>query len=142
MKKGNPTKTDLTDPARDQQRLKGDQGILDLPELKDIPGKAGTPEAYPVLPGDITVSSADEEGDELLAIEEEEYQISPLENTLLNQAFDPPYDVDLPVNTISLDDRDEEGERLEEAGSAQDLFGEDLDDDLVEEEDEEGENKI
>ena len=73
----------------------------------------------------------------MLDTENEEAQISPSGNNLPDPPFDPPYDTDLPVNEISLDDRDAEGERLEEAGPAQDLFGEDLDDDLVKEEDEE-----
>lgn len=30
--------SDITDSPEDQEKLKGDQGILNLPEIKDIPG--------------------------------------------------------------------------------------------------------
>jgi hypothetical protein len=140
-KKINPITDDLTDPVRDQQRLKGDQGTLDLPELKDIPGQEKRNPSLLVPPADTTISSADEEGDDVLEDENEESEISALDKSLLDQSFDPSYDTDLPVNQISLDDRDESGERLEESGPEQDLFGEDMDDNLIEEEDEETEGE-
>jgi hypothetical protein len=55
----------------------------------------------------------------------------------LNESFDPSYDEDLPVGSLSLDERDNEGELLQEKGQAKELVGEDHDDDLVEEQDEE-----
>ncbi len=137
MKNNNPTEKDLTDPVRDQDRLKGDQGILDLPEIEDFPGKITRQSNLQAPRGDLTISSSDEEEDKLFSGEDEDDRISPLENSLLNQSFDPPYDTDLPVKDISLDETDDEGDRLEEKGSSQDLFGEDLDDDLIAEEDEE-----
>jgi len=140
MKKTN-TAADLTDPEKDQQKLQGDQGTMGLPELEDIPGQKNTDPSLRVPPGDTTISSADEEGDKVLGSKNDEARITPLENNLLNQSLKPPYDADLPVGEISLDDRDSEGERLEESGPQQDLFGEDLDDDLVEEEEEESEGE-
>ena len=140
MKKTN-TAADVKDPEKDQQKLKGDQGTMDLPELKDIPGQENEDPSLLVPPGDTTISSADEEGDNVLGSENDEARITPLENGPLNQSFNPPYDADLPVEEISLDDRDSEGDRLEESGPEQDLFGEDLDDDLVAEEDEESEGE-
>lgn len=137
MKNSNPTENDLTDPVRDQERLKGDEGTLDLPEIEDIPGKITRKSNLQAPAGDLTISSSDEEGDKLFSGEDEDERISPLENSLLNKAFDPPYDTDLPVKEISLDEMDDEGDKLEEKGSSQDLFGEDLDDDLIAEEDEE-----
>ena len=141
MKKTDSAAVDLTDPQKDQQKLKGDQGTMDLPELKDIPGQENINPSSLVPPGDITISSEDEEGDNVLGSKNDEGRITPLENGLLNQSFNPPYDADLPVEEISLDDRDAEGDRLEESGPEQDLFGEDLDDDLVDEEDEESEGE-
>jgi hypothetical protein len=129
---------DLTDPEKDRQKLKGDQGTMDLPEVQDIPGQKNIDPLSSIPPGDTTISSADEEGDDVLGSNNNNAaRITPLENDLLNQSFNPPYDADLPVEEISLDDRDAEGDRLEESGPEQDLFGEDLDDDLTEEEDEE-----
>ena len=130
---------DISDSPEDQEKLKGDQAVLELPELKDIPG-AGQPEINPLFkPGDTTASSTDEEGDELL----DENDVSPdtnvtaLEKKLLSEPFEPSYDRDLPIQSLSLDDRDEDGELLEETGQDNDLFGKDLDDKLIEEEDEE-----
>lgn len=54
--------TDLTDPQRDQDRLRPDETTIDMPEVKDIPGQ----EHVHVLPlgelADTTISSDDEEG--------------------------------------------------------------------------------
>jgi hypothetical protein len=130
---------DISDSPEDQEKLKGDQAILELPELNDIPG-AGHPQINPLFtPGNNTVSSADEEGDELL----DENDVSPdtnvtaLEKKLLSDTFESSYDKDLPIQSLSLDDRDEDGELLEQSGQENDLFGKDLDDKLIEEEDEE-----
>jgi hypothetical protein len=64
-------------------------------------------------------------------------KISSLDKKLLKDSFDPSYDIDLPADSISLDDKDNEGEQLNEGNLSDDLFGEDLDDGLVREEDDE-----
>jgi len=135
--------SDITDSPEDQEKLKGDQGILNLPEIKDIPGAGRSGKNASLLPGDSTISSADEEGDELLEENDglEESDVTPLEKKLLSESFDPSYDTDLPIHSLSLDAKDNEGEILEEAGQDKDLFGKDLDDDLVKEEDEETEGE-
>jgi hypothetical protein len=130
---------DISDSPEDQAKLKGDEATLDLPELKDIPGAGRSGKNDSLLPRDTTISSADEEGDEILDGDDDlgGSNVSPLEKKLLRDSFDPSYDNDLPANTFSLDSSDNEGENLEEKSQDKDLFGEDLDDDLVEEEDEE-----
>jgi hypothetical protein len=135
--------SDITDSPEDQEKLKGDQGILDLPEIKDIPGARRSGKNANLLPGDSTISSADEEGDELLEDNDtmEDSDVTPLEKKLLAESFDPSYDTDLPIHSLSLDGKDNEGETLEEAGQDKDLFGQDLDDELVKEEDEETEGE-
>jgi hypothetical protein len=135
---------DISDSPEDQEKLKSDKATLDLPELKDIPGATRSGKNASLYPGDISISSADEEGDDLLegdGLDDE--NVSPLEKKLLRDSFDPAYDIDLPISQISLDDADNEGDALEESGSAEDLFGKDLDSGLIEEEDEEteGENQ-
>ena|SRR6202035_4342503 len=133
---------DISDSPEDQKKLKPDEATLDLPELKDIPGASRSGKNDSQLPGDTTISSSDEEGDELLEENDlEDENVSPLEKKLLNETFDPPYDTDLPLNSISLDDKDMDGELLEEKGTEKDLFGEDLDDQLIKEEDEESEGE-
>lgn len=58
-------KTDLTDSPHDAERLKGDEAILDLPDVKDIPGQEFV-QAPPLgMMADTTISSADEEGEGL-----------------------------------------------------------------------------
>src|SRR5215203_4876306 len=58
--------SDLTDPQRDQERLRPDEGTIDMPEVKDIPGQEHI--HVPALGelADTTISSADEEGAGLL----------------------------------------------------------------------------
>jgi hypothetical protein len=135
--------SDIEDSPEDQEKLKGDQGVLDLPELEDIPGAGRSGKNASLLPGDSTISSADEEGDKLLDDDDEpgESDITPLEKKLLSESFDPSYDTDLPIGSLSLDEKDNEGDKLEEAGQDSDLFGKDLDDELVKEEDEETEGE-
>jgi len=89
-------------------------------------------------------AGADEEADDLLEDNDDlnnNSDVSALEKKLLRDSFDPAYDIDLSVNSISLDDKDNEGDLLEEGKQADDLFGKDLDDTLNEEEDEESEGE-
>jgi hypothetical protein len=140
---------DIADSPEDEEKLKSDQALMDLPEIKDIPGASRSGKNASLLPGATTISSADEEGGDLLENDElSEYNeslddgnVSQLEKKLLRDSFDPSYNIDLPVDSISLDDKDNEGESLEEEGQAKDLFGKDLDENLIEEEDEESEGE-
>src|ERR1044071_132110 len=69
-KKINKT-ADLPESKRDKELLKPDEGTLNLPDVKDIPGQE---HVRPFLPGemaDTTMSSADEEGDGLLDMDED-----------------------------------------------------------------------
>jgi|GEM_PF-1155625 len=142
---------DIQDSPEDQEKLKPDQATLDLPELKDIPGASRSGKNASLLPGDTTISSSDEEGDDLLDEDDDELSdennmqnetdVTATEKKLLRDSFDPSYDTDLPVHSISLDRKDNEGVPLNESGMDRDLFGEDLDDSLVKEEDEESEGE-
>ena len=143
---------DIQDSPEDQEKLKPDQATLNLPELKDIPGANRSGKNAYLLPGDTTISSADEEADDLLDDDDDdemseennmrdETNVSPVERKILRDSLDPSYDTDLPVHSISLDRKDNEGVLLNESGMDRDLFGEDLDDSLVKEEDEESEGE-
>ena len=141
---------DIQDSPEDQEKLKPEETTLDLPELKDIPGAVRSTKNASLLPGDMTISSSDEEGDDLLDDEDDlteennirdESNVSRTEKKMLRDSFDPSYDTDLPVHSISLDRKDNEGVLLNESGMDRDLFGGDLDDDLVKEEDEESEGE-
>lgn len=142
---------DIQDSPEDQEKLKPEETTLDLPELKDIPGAARTLKNASLLPGDITISSSDEEGGDLLDDEEDELSdennmeddrnVSATEKKMMRDSLDPSYDTDLPIHSISLDRKDDDGVLLNESGMDRDLFGEDLDDGLVKEEDEETEGE-
>jgi hypothetical protein len=149
MTNKNYLQNDIQDSPQDQEKLKPEETTLDLPELKDIPGGIGATKDASLLPGDTTVSSSDEEGDDILGDEDDltddnnlrsENDVSPVEKKLLRDSLDPSYDTDLPIHSLSLDQKDNEGVPLNESGLDRDLFGEDLDTDLVEQEDEESEN--
>jgi len=143
---------DIQDSPEDQAKLRPEETTLDLPELKDIPGASRTLKNASLLPGDTTISSADEEGDDLLGDDDDDEfsdennmrddsNVTAIEKKLLRDSLDPSYDTDLPVHSISLDRKDNEGVQLNESGMDRDLFGEDLDDSLVKEEDEESEGE-
>ena len=142
---------DIQDSPEDKEKLKPEETTLDLPEIKDIPGAGKSLKNASLLPGDVTISSADEEGNDLFDDEDEEvpdennleddYDVTATEKRLLRDSLDPSYDTDLPIHSISLDRKDDVGILLNESGMDRDLFGEDLDDDLVEEEDEESEGE-
>ena len=143
---------DIQDSPEDQAKLKSEEVTLDLPELKDIPGASRSGKNASLLPGDTTISSADEEADDLLDDDDDddlteennlrdETKVTPVEKKMLRDSLDPSYDTDLPVHSISLDRKDNEGVLLNESGMDRDLFGEDLDDSLVKEEDEESEGE-
>jgi hypothetical protein len=151
MTNKNYLRDDIQDSPEDQEKLKSEETTLDLPELKDIPGASRTLKNASLLPGDTTISSSDEEADDLLGDDDEEMteennlrdesNVSPTEKKLLRDSLDPSYDTDLPIHSISLDRKDNDGVLLNESGMDRDLFGEDLDDSLVEEEDEESEGE-
>jgi len=142
---------DIQDSPEDQEKLKPEETTLDLPELKDIPGASRKLKNASLLPGDTTISSADEEADDLLDDDDDELSeennirdesdVTATEKKLLRDSLDPSYDTDLPIHSLSLDRKDDEGVLLNESGMDRDLFGEDLDDSLVEEEDEESEGE-
>ena len=61
-----PRNTDLTDPVKDQEKLKQEEFIIDMPEVKDIPGQEHIHPPVIREMQDTTISSADEEGDGIL----------------------------------------------------------------------------
>ena len=153
MKKTATNKTpkyDLTESEDDKKHLQPDEGTLDLPSVKDIPGQ----EYVRPLPAgemaDTTISSADEEGPEELNEEGDDTDIdggsnvSKTERELLQQSSESmasPDDVKL--RQALVDTTDDEGELLNEnsnvSGSDLDVPGSEEDDDNEEigEEDEE-----
>jgi hypothetical protein len=140
MKKLNKSE-DIHDSPQDEKVLQGDKGILDLPDVEDIPGQEN------IIPprlnefADTTVSSADEEEITSKAPKDDASDVTEEEISLLDKAYeqDPMEGIDL--DELALDDKDEEGEPLNEGDLEDDLFGEDLDSPLVNEEESEDEGE-
>src|SRR5437879_1497164 len=119
---------DIQDSPEDQEKLKPEEVKLDLPELKDIPGAGHLEKNVSLLPGDTTISSADEEGEGVLDDNQDDLDdemmandsdVTSTEKKLLRDSFDPSYDTDLPVDSISLDQKDDDGVLLNESGIGQ-----------------------
>ena len=124
-------KTDLTETRDDKKHLQPDEATLDLPEVKDIPGQE---HIRPIVTGEIadtTISSADEEGteiletDEDLIVEDGNSNVTAEEKKLLKESSESssiPDDVQL--RKAALDNEDEDGTPLNENTN---LSGDDLD---------------
>jgi hypothetical protein len=131
--------TDLTDPQRDQDRLRPDEGTIDMPEVKDIPGQ----EHVHVPPmgelADTTISSDDEEGvglldelneeegdDEIIMGTEADITTADRETLERGDDYMPTRDEDR-LAQASMDSTDFEGEPLNEASFGPERTGRDLD---------------
>jgi len=124
MSKEQTTTNDIMDSPQDRERLQSETATLDLPEVKDIPGQehVHVPRMNELV--DTTASSADEEGD-VLFNEQDDSDISEEEKDLLDRTdVSMSTDEDEDVFKAELDDRDDDGELLNENI---DTTGEDLD---------------
>lgn len=128
---------DIHDSPQDEEKMKPETFIIDLPDVSDIPGQENI-----VVPNigemqDVTISSDDEEGLGLFDDDEgdedtdlvmgNEADVSPTERTLLRRA-----DEDMPVEDdrlrrAELDKTDNEGDILNEGSLATDVSGADPD---------------
>jgi len=140
---------DLAESKRDKELLKPDEGTLNLPDVKDIPGQE---HVRPFLPGemaDATISSADEEGNGLLDTDEDinadkDANVSNAERELLQRSSESMASKeDEQWRESQLDKTDDEGTALNEkvnvSGSDLDVPGSEDDDanEEIGEEDEE-----
>lgn len=121
---------DLRDGKRDEQRLQPDFAILDLPEVKDIPGQENIHPPKLNMFADTTISSDDEEGKGLLDFDDdddldEDDDISDEELDLLEKSENNmDYEEDEATKKALVDNTDTEGDLLNEQN---DLNGDDLD---------------
>lgn len=137
----NSTKTrnsnlgDLPDSAKDAARIKPETTTIDLPDVEDIPGQEHVIPLSLGEMGDVTASSADEEGDVLCDddIDEDiendpDSNVSRLEKIDLERsANDMPTEDDINLRESALDTTDNEGTPLNEKGFKNNLSGRDLD---------------
>ena len=148
--KNNPTAQnhvrDLEDSPKDKKMMEQEITKLDLPDIKDIPGQEDIiPAPFGEL-ADETVSSADEEGDELLEDVDDEVENDSDSNVSLTEkedleiaANDMPTRDDINLREAALDEIDDEGTPLNEGGFKNNITGTDLDVPGAEEDDDDEE---
>jgi len=141
--------SDLPETKRDKKLLEPDEAMLDLPEVKDIPGQEHVRPLPAREMADTTISSADEEANDLLDTDEDVLldnaaDVSNLERELLQRSSESMATTDdEQLNKADLDNVDEDGTMLNEktsrSGSDLDVPGSEEDDanEKIGEEDEE-----
>ncbi|MFT3934246.1 MAG: hypothetical protein QM726_11560 [Chitinophagaceae bacterium] len=130
-KKAGPTE------KKDLQKQDQDFIVMDMPEVKDIPGQENIQVPRFKEMQDTTISSADEEGDGILddlnkptdTLETDNTSnVSRVEKRMLRKSAGPvPTDETEDFNEMVLDEKDDDGEYLNEKSIRQDRNGEDLD---------------
>jgi hypothetical protein len=136
--------TDLKDSSRDKEITEPETVNLNLPDVKDIPGQENIIPAPPGEMADETVSSADEEGDELFEDNiDDDIENDPDSNVSLTEkedleisANDMPTKDDINLREAALDNIDDDGTPLNEGSFKNNVTGADLDVPGAEEDDE------
>ncbi|MCW3106775.1 MAG: hypothetical protein JWQ09_1281 [Segetibacter sp.] len=128
---------DIHDSPQDEEKMKTETVIIDLPDVSDIPGQENI--VVPVIGemADTTISSDDEEGLGLFGDDDKdedtalvmgnEADITSTEKTLLKRADEDMPDEDPLLRQAELDKTDNEGDTLNEGSLATDVSGGDLD---------------
>lgn len=132
------TSQDLPDSEADQKQMQPETVTMDLPDVKDIPGQ----EHIHIMPAgdlaDTTISSDDEEGAGIPGFDEEDdnddgdvtsdtsVNVSEEEKNLLDEAGTAIPD-DQQLKQAELDNKDDEGEPLNEGSLSGSRSGADLD---------------
>jgi hypothetical protein len=149
LKPGRSKKTlDLPLSEDDKKHLQPDEATLDLPDVKDIPGQEHVRPLPPGEMADTTISSADEEADNLFEEEEvtQRYDtnVTPEEKELLKRSSESMATRDdIQLQQAKLDQTDDEGtalnENTDQSGKELDVPGSEEDDanEEIGEEDEE-----
>lgn len=128
---------DLPDSQEDKEKLKAEETVIDLPDVKDIPGQEFVHVPRVGEMADTTVSSADEEGDRIWGRDDrvsaapgsEDFDVKPDElEALRDTTYMPTRDEDR-LRRARMDNVDFQGEPLNEGsfGEGQSLSGADLD---------------
>lgn len=129
---------DIHDSPEDEEKMKSETFVIDLPDVSDIPGQENI-----VVPNigemqDVTISSDDEEGFGLFDDDEgdedtdlimgNEADVTATERTLLRRADeDMPVEDDPLLRRAELDKSDDQGDLLNEGSLATSVSGADLD---------------
>jgi hypothetical protein len=129
---------DIHDSPQDEEKMKSETFVIDLPDVSDIPGQENI-----VVPNigemqDVTISSDDEEGLGLFDDDEgdedtdlvmgNEADVTAIERTILKRADeDMPVEDDPRLRQAELDRTDAQGDLLNEGSLATSVSGADLD---------------
>jgi len=138
MKKNKGKKPGVDNDNKPEKQNKDPQYIsMDMPEVKDIPGQEHVKVPAFREMQDTTISSADEEGagivddlntDRESSTNDDASNVSRQEKKLLRKSAGPqPTDDTRDFNKMALDERDDDGELLNEKSIRRDRNGEDLD---------------
>lgn len=145
----NPTPdrtSDLQDSPHDAERLKSESTYIDMPDVKDIPGQEFVHVPNLGEMADTTISSSDEEGDDIWAEDSDTLTkdeltdgsndaITEEEKDTLSRTFaDLPTEDNVNLRHAAVDEHDDDGERLNEL-SMDALSGHDLDTAIVDADD-------
>src|SRR5204862_7712076 len=115
QRKNDKTDTDLAESKRDKKLLEPDEARLDLPDVKDIPGQEHVRPLPSGEMADTTISSADEEANDLLDTDEDllldkTNNVSNMEKDLLQRSIESMATTDdEQLNIADLDKTDEDG---------------------------------
>jgi len=130
---------DLPDSPGDEKKLKTEEIKIDLPDVEDIPGQE---HVHPPNPGefaDTTISSSDEEGDNIWDDDEttdDSSIVTDIERKMLNDSANEMNSRDeRQLRRAELDNTDADGEPLNEKSSSNAISGSDLDTSGVDEDD-------
>ena len=127
---------DLPDNPRDKAKLEPETAVIDLPDVKDIPGQEFIHPAPMGEMADTAIASDDEEGIGIFEDEEDEEIISSdntsnvsrqERNDLQHADENMPTKDDQSIRNATMDSEDEDGEPLNEEGFGTDVSGSDLD---------------
>jgi hypothetical protein len=128
---------DIHDSPQDEEKMKSETFVIDLPDVNDIPGQENI-----VVPNigemqDVTISSDDEEGlglfddeadEDTYPVMGNEADVSSTEATLLTRADEEmPDEDDQRLRRAELDKTDSQGDLLNEGSLATSVSGSDLD---------------
>ena len=125
---------DLQDNPQDKAKMEAETAVIDLPDVKDIPGQEFIHTAPMGEMADTTIASDDEEGVGIFEDEEDEQitnnisNVSRQEKKDLQQADENmPTKDDQSIVAASMDNEDSDGEPLNQEGFGADVSGGDLD---------------
>lgn len=121
------------DSAKDREEMKQEPVVINLPDVEDIPGQENFIPMDRDLSANITVASADEEGDDILENEDDLINensgsnVSEMEKRDLRKAANDMPGDDRELRKAALQSTDDDGTPLNEGSFDKDISADDLD---------------